>query len=248
MAAAITVRGLTKHFGGVPALEDLSFDVLENEVRCVVGPNGAGKSTLFRALSGIMKPDSGSVTILGRDIRGMPARMVARHGVATKFQVPRVFPTLTVAEHVRLASRVGASYGELLGLRRSPQEQQTQSVSDTLESMGLVDQMDRAAGELSHGERQWLEIVMTLVTDPRVLLLDEPGAGMSPDEKTRTVGLINRLAGTMTVLVIEHDLDFVKRIAHRVLVMHQGALLVEGTFAEIAASDDVKRVYLGREE
>lgn len=244
---AIVARGLSKHFGGVPALDGLTFSVRHHEILCIVGPNGAGKSTLFRALSGIAPPDSGSISILGTDISGLSSREVARLGVATKFQVPRVFSSLTAGEHINLATQVGHSVVQMIGSRDTGAPSDA-AVLELLGEMGLDAVSDKSAGELGHGERQWLEIVMTLATSPRLLLLDEPGAGMSPDEKIRTAELLERLSDHMTILVIEHDLNFVKLVAHRVLVMHQGGLLIEGSFKEISSDPEVGRVYLGSSE
>jgi urea transport system ATP-binding protein len=243
---AITGSGLHKHFGGVAALDDLSIAVREREIRCVVGPNGAGKSTLFKVLAGLERPDSGDVRILGQQTTGLAAREVARLGVATKLQTPRVFPSLTVREHLSLAARAGQRTHHLLGLgRRRGSTDVDELVDELLEDLGLAASRDRRADELSHGESQWLEIVMMLSTRPRILLLDEPGAGMAPEEKVRTAMLLRRLAEAVTLVVIEHDLTFVQLVAHSVLVMHRGRVLTEGSFDEISANEDVRRVYLG---
>lgn len=243
---AIDASGLHKHFGGVAALDDFSISVGEREIRCVVGPNGAGKSTLFKVLAGLERPDAGVIRILGERTTGMPAHDVARLGVATKLQTPRVFPSLTVREHLGLAARAGQPVRELLGLRRRRGSVQVdEMVDELLEELGLATTRDRVAAELSHGESQWLEIVMMLSTRPKILLLDEPGAGMAQEEKWRTAMLLRRLADTVTLVVIEHDLAFVQLIAHTVMVMHRGRLLTEGSFDEISTNDDVRRVYLG---
>jgi ABC-type uncharacterized transport system ATPase subunit len=244
--AAIKAMALHKHFGGVAALDDFSISVGDREIRCVVGPNGAGKSTLFKVLAGIERADSGDVRILGHATTGLPARDVARLGVATKLQTPRIFPSLTVREHLSLAARAGQRVHQLLGLgRRRASVEVDELVDELLEDLGLAASRDRIADELSHGESQWLEIVMMLSTRPRILLLDEPGAGMAQEEKARTALLLRRLAETVTLVVIEHDLAFVRLVADRVMVMHRGALLTEGTFDEISSNEDVRRVYLG---
>lgn len=242
----IEAAGLSKHFGGVAALDDFSIAVAEREIRCIVGPNGAGKSTLFKVLAGLLTPDAGSVRILGRDVAGMGARRIARMGVATKLQIPRVFPSLTVREHLQLASRAGRGVGELLGARRRGDDRVVEvAVTDLLGELELDRSRDRLASELSHGERQWLEIAMMLATRPRILLLDEPGAGMGPEEKLRTAGLLKTLSESMTVVVIEHDLAFVQTIAHNVIVMHRGRLLTQGSFEQISTDPQVGVVYLG---
>jgi len=243
---AITATGLHKHFGGVAALDDFSISVGHNEIRCIVGPNGAGKSTLFKVLAGLIPADDGSVSILGHDTTRLPAREVARLGVATKLQTPRVFPSLTVREHLGLAARAQDRVHRLLGLgRRSESSEADELVDDLLAELGLADSRDRLADELSHGESQWLEIVMMLSTRPKILLLDEPGAGMASEEKARTAALLARLSETVTLVVIEHDLAFVQLIAHKVMVMHRGRLLTEGSFDEISADPEVRLVYLG---
>ncbi len=203
----ISATGLTKHFGGVAALNDFSIEVSDREIRCIVGPNGAGKSTLFKVLAGLIRPDSGKVSILGQDVAGRNAREIARMGVATKLQIPRIFPSLSVHAHLELATRTGMGVPELLGLRRRRAAAAANAlIEELLDDLGLARTRDRLAAELSHGERQWLEIVMMLATQPRILLLDEPGAGMSIEDKTRTAELLQRLTDRIAVVVIEHDL------------------------------------------
>jgi ABC-type uncharacterized transport system ATPase subunit len=244
--AVVVASGLSKHFGGVAALDDFSITVHEREIRCIVGPNGAGKSTLFKVLSGLLQPDSGSMTILGRDAIGYSARRIARMGVATKLQVPRIFPSLTVREHLGLAARARSGVPQLLGVRRRRETAGVEAgIDELVADLGLFKTRDRAAQELSHGERQWLEIVMLLAARPRILLLDEPGAGMAPDEKARTAELLRRLSDSITIVVIEHDLQFVQLIAHNVMVMHRGRLLTHGSFDEISQDPQVGLVYLG---
>ena len=243
---AIKATGLQKHFGGVAALDDFSISVSPNEIRCIVGPNGAGKSTLFKVLAGLLKPDDGNINILGHDTTQLPAREVARLGVATKLQTPRVFPSLTVREHLGLAARAQNRVHQLLGLgRRSESHATDELIDELLGDLGLADSRDRLADELSHGESQWLEIVMMLSTRPQVLLLDEPGAGMAAEEKARTADLLRRLSESVTLVVIEHDLAFVQLIAHKVMVMHRGRLLTEGSFEKISSDPEVRLVYLG---
>lgn len=246
---AIAATGLHKSFGGVAALADFSISVARAEIRCIVGPNGAGKSTLFKVLAGLTTPDAGRVAVLGQDVTRRDPRIIARLGVATKLQIPRVFPTLTVAEHLALASRAQMGVASLMGVRRRQRATEADAdVERLLADHDLAALRDRPGDALSHGQRQWLEIVMLLATRPRVLLLDEPGAGMSVDDKARTAELIRRLGNDIAVIVIEHDLAFVQLIAHRVMVMHRGRLLTEGTFDEIASDPQVRLVYLGSDE
>ncbi len=244
----LSAAGLHKHFGGVAALDDFSISVASQEIRCIVGPNGAGKSTLFKVLAGLERADTGGVHILGQDTTKLPAREVARLGVATKLQTPRIFPSLTVREHLGLAARSQHRVHQLLGLSRNDVVHVDELVDELLTDLGLADSQSRLADELSHGESQWLEIVMMLSTRPKILLLDEPGAGMAQEEKARTVSLLRRLAETVTMVVIEHDLAFVQLIAHKVMVMHRGRLLTEGSFDEISTNEEVRRVYLGTGE
>lgn len=242
----IEARGLTKRFGGVTALDNVSLTVDRGQIRCVVGPNGAGKSTLFKVLAGIERPDSGSLRILGSDALGVGPRRMARRGLATKLQIPRVLPSLTVQEHLELAALATRGFGEWIGvLHRGHMQGVRRRVADLLELLELTPIAGRYAAELGHGERQWLEIGMMLATEPKVLLLDEPGAGMAVSEKARTTALLKRLVERTTLVVIEHDMQFVQEIAHNVLVMHRGAVLVEGPFDEIARHPEVMRVYLG---
>jgi ABC-type uncharacterized transport system ATPase subunit len=242
----ITATGLTKRFGGVAALDDFSFSVRERDIRCIVGPNGAGKSTLFKVMAGVLQPDEGSMRILGRDTTGLAARHISRMGVATKLQIPRIFPSLTVREHLALAARAGSGLAKLLGLRGRREAVAMEGTIDAMiAEMSLLPSRDRLARELSHGERQWLEIVMMLATRPRILLLDEPGAGMAAEDKARTAALLHRLSEDMTIVVIEHDLAFVQLIAHDVIVMHRGRILAQGTFDEISHDPQVGLVYLG---
>jgi len=246
-APVLTGTGLTKRFGGVAALDDFAIALAPREIRCIVGPNGAGKSTLFKVLAGLARPDTGTVTVLGREVTGAPAREIARLGVATKLQIPRVFPSLTVREHLLLSRRAGAGVADLLGVtHRGSAAAVAQHVAELLEELGLAAMRDRPAHELSHGQRQWLEIVMLLASEPRILLLDEPGAGMGEEEKARTADLLRRLSETISILVIEHDLAFVNLVAHDVMVMHRGRLLTQGSFDEISRDPEVGLVYLGR--
>jgi ABC-type uncharacterized transport system ATPase subunit len=243
---AVSGTGLHKHFGGVAALDDFSITGGTGEIRCIVGPNGAGKSTLFKVLVGLERPDAGSVHVLGHRTTGLPARAIARLGVATKLQTPRIFPSLTVREHLGLAARARHSVHHLLGLGHPADSARADELVDGLMvELGLTALHDRVADELSHGESQWLEIVMMLSARPRLLLLDEPGAGMAPDEKIRTAELLRKLSEKVTIVVIEHDLAFVQLVAHSVTVMHRGRLLAEGSFGDISSDVEVRRVYLG---
>jgi ABC-type uncharacterized transport system ATPase subunit len=230
----LEVTALTKHFGGLRAVHlDLSVDV--GELRCLIGPNGAGKSTFFRMLSGSMRPSSGTVRFRGRDITGWDAFRVARLGMSIKFQVASVLEELSVRDNLHLAAEF--RFGNREGRRRA---------AEMLEVVGLTERADHPATWLSHGEKQWLEIGMASVGEPALILLDEPTAGMTADEMTKTVRLLKRLNEAATVIVVEHDMNFIRMIAGRVTVMHQGEVFAEGSMEEIERNEGVRDIYLGK--
>jgi len=230
----LTVDALTKHFGGLRALH-LSLSVEEGELRCLIGPNGAGKSTFFKLLTGSLPPTAGSVRFRGRDITGWDAFRVARLGVSIKFQVASVFEELSVRENLVTAAEFKYGYRE--GQRRA---------AAMLDAIGLRERAaDRAAG-LAHGEKQWLEIGMASIAEPALVLLDEPTAGMTMEEVKKTGALLRRLNESATVIVVEHDMNFIRMIARRVTVMHQGEVFAEGSMEEIEANERVRDIYLGK--
>jgi urea transport system ATP-binding protein len=232
----LEVRALTKHFGGLRAVHlDLTVDA--GELRCLIGPNGAGKSTFFRMLSGAMRPSSGTVRFRGRDITGWDAFRVARLGMSIKFQVASVLEELTVLDNLHLAAEY--RFGNREGRRRA---------LDMVEIIGLTERADHLATWLSHGEKQWLEIGMASVGEPTLVLLDEPTAGMTLPEVKKTVRLLQRLNETATVIVVEHDMNFIRMIARRVTVMHQGEVFAEGSMEEIEGNPAVRDIYLGKSD
>lgn len=237
MSALLEVKALGRAFGGVMAVQAVDLKVAPGEVACIIGPNGAGKSTLLNMLCGVLAPSRGDIVFEGASILGLRKAQVARRGIARKFQVPSVFETLTVAENLELAAR-GAAARASTRARMEPAE--------LLRRIELEEVRDRLAGELAHGQKQWLEIGMALATGPKLLLLDEPTAGMTPDETASTARLVRSLAGELAVLAIEHDIQFVRDLAARTIAMHQGRVIAEGPFDEIAADPLVKEVYLGR--
>jgi urea transport system ATP-binding protein len=242
---ALSTHGLSKRFGGLTAIDRVDLCVAEGELRCLIGPNGAGKTTLFNLVTGKLRPDAGRVYLFGEDITGWDVQAVARRGVGRKFQTPNVFEDLTVLDNLLVAAQSRLS---MLPLLRSAGERHYEEVvSSTLEQIRLKEKRDYLAGALSHGEKQWLEIGMVLVSQPRLLLLDEPTAGMTPDETRETAHLLREIASAMTTVVIEHDLKFVREIGTQITVLHRGAILAEGPIDEIAANDMVRNVYLGRE-
>ena len=239
----LQVRGLTVSFDGFKAVDDLSLSVERNELRVVIGPNGAGKTTLLDMICGKTKPSTGSVLFNGIELTRLAEHEIVRAGVGRKFQTPSVYEDLTVLENFEISLPRTHGLFQSLTFRRSP------AITQRIEAMAaevlLGDQLDRRAGQLSHGQKQWLEIGMLLMQEPELVLLDEPVAGMSPREREETGDLLRRISAGKSVVVIEHDMDFVKRIAHKVTVLHQGKVLSEGTVAQVQDDPRVIDVYLG---
>jgi branched-chain amino acid transport system ATP-binding protein len=230
----LRATNLNKRFGGVVAAKDISFSLTPGELRCVIGPNGAGKSTFFALLSGIQTPDSGRIFLNGHDVTRLEPFRRVRRGIGLTFQTNRTFHTMTVAENLETARGVGTTPDAPYFAR-------------ALDAFGLTHRMDQRAAELGHHELQWLEICMALRRGPSLLLLDEPTAGMSPAETLRTAGVLRDLnASGLTIVVVEHDIAFVRAAAQTVTVLHQGAIFAEGTVDEITARDDVRSIYLGK--
>ncbi|MBS0003033.1 MAG: urea ABC transporter ATP-binding protein UrtD [Thioalkalivibrio sp.] len=241
------VDDVSVSFDGFKALDHLSLAVDEGELRCIIGPNGAGKTTMMDVITGKTRPDSGRV-YFGRDIDllDLDAYQIARGGIGRKFQKPTVFEALTVLDNIELSLASHKGTWKTLFARVDPA--QARRIDEVLVTIGMQDQRHRTAGALSHGEKQWLEIGMLLMQNPRVLLVDEPVAGMTGNETERTAELLTSLAGEHTVIVVEHDMAFVRSIARRVTVLHQGTVLAEGSMNQIQADPHVVEVYLGEEE
>ena len=242
-AALLEIHDLHVAFDAFHAVDGLDLLLSEHEVRFVIGPNGAGKTTLIDAITNLVRPTSGSILFAGTQLVGRSEHAIVRAGIGRTFQTPSVFEQLTVLENVDIAASFRLPVRSLLRRRRGMSDE----VRAGLDAVGLQDLCDEPAGSLSHGQRQWLEVGMVLVQRPRLLLLDEPVAGMTEKERLRTGELITRIAheGT-TVLVVEHDMDFVRRFAHKVTVMHEGKVLTEGSVAEVQQDETVREVYLGR--
>ncbi|MGF7131458.1 branched-chain amino acid transport system ATP-binding protein [Paraburkholderia sp. EB58] len=236
MTTLLETRALTKRFGGAQVINGIDFQVTAGEIRCVIGPNGAGKSTFFKLITGEHRPSEGSVHFLGRDMSHVLPHERIRMGMSIKFQIPGVFPELTVRQHLQL------------GLHRA-RDDRPESLDALLQRFMLEGEESVLAGNLSHGKKQWLEIAMAVSLGPKLLFLDEPVAGMSVEETHATGELIMRLreAG-LTIMVVEHDMTFVKQIASRVTVLHGGRLFADGPLDEILARDDVAEIYLGRKK
>jgi urea transport system ATP-binding protein len=239
----LEIRDLVVAFDGFHAVDGLDLTLHEHEVRFVIGPNGAGKTTLIDAITNLVRPTSGSIRFADEELVGRKEHAIVRAGVGRTFQTPSVFEQLTVLENVDIAATFRLPFRSLLRRRKGMSDE----VAQALHSVNLTEQRHDAAGSLSHGQKQWLEVAMVLVQRPRLLLLDEPVAGMTQKERLRTGELITQIAkeGT-TVLVVEHDMDFVRRFAHKVTVMHEGKILTEGTVAEVQQDETVREVYLGR--
>jgi urea transport system ATP-binding protein len=242
MTALLCVQGLNVVFDGFRAVTDLDFAVEPGELRFVIGPNGAGKTTLIDCITGRTRPASGSITFDGREILGRREHRIVRLGIGRTFQTSVVFEELTVGENLDLAASFRRPLVSLLRRRKGYPD----DVAQVLQTTGLADLVERKAGVLSHGQRQWLEIGMLMVQQPRLLLLDEPVAGMSREERERTGTLLVEIARTHTVVVIEHDMEFLRRFANVVTVLHEGRLLRQGTVAEVQSDPRVQEVYLGR--
>jgi branched-chain amino acid transport system ATP-binding protein len=222
---------VTKRFGGLVAVNDVSITFQPGRIHGVIGPNGAGKTTLFNVVSGVMTPSAGSIIFRGREITGYPPHRIAAMGLARSFQTPRVFPSLTVQENVALAAERTGSDGV--------------KCERVLESAWLYERRHVRASELSHGEKKRLDVAQAVAQEPELLLLDEPTAGMNANETRDIARLVRSLADGHTVVVIEHDIDFVKQLADFVTVLDRGRILFEGTVSEVIANKEVRDRYLG---
>jgi urea transport system ATP-binding protein len=242
MTALLEITGLEVVFDGFRAIDGVDLTVREGELRFLIGPNGAGKTTIIDVVTGLTKPVAGSVRFAGVELLGRREHEIVRYGVGRTFQTATVFEELSVAENLDLAANFRRPLRSLLRVRKEIGAK----VEEVLATTGLAELADRPAGILSHGQRQWLEIGMLVAQDPRLLLLDEPVAGMSADERELTGALLRDLAQRHTVVVVEHDMAFLRRFAEAVTVLHEGRVLVEGTVAQVQADARVQEVYLGR--
>jgi ABC-type uncharacterized transport system ATPase subunit len=232
----LETRGLGMRFGGVQAVRDVDFMLAERELRCLIGPNGAGKSTFFKMLTGQLQPTSGQVLLRGQDISREAPHQIARRGIGIKTQAPTVFEGLSVRENLWLSATRVARGARARAL-----------VDDMLERMGVGEVAGRVVGELAHGQRQWVELGVVLATDPDLVLLDEPAAGMTDKEVLRTVDLVREINKTKALIVVEHDMQFIRMIAGKVTVFNQGAVLVEDDVEAILKNPTVRDVYLGKQ-
>ena len=242
-APLLQTAGLTKVFGGLTAVQRVTFAVRRGELRAVIGPNGAGKTTFFNVLTGVLRASGGRITFRGQDITNLPAHAVSRLGIARSYQITNIFGDLSVFENIRIAAQSRVTHYRCWG-NADRLDAVNQRAEEMLRLLGLGAKRHVRAAELSHGEQRYLEIGIALATDPEFLLLDEPTAGMSPEETRRTAEFVRKLAGRVTIVLVEHDMEVVMGVSDRITVLNYGEILAEGTPAEIRENADVRRVYL----
>jgi len=244
--ALLETRGLTKAFGALTAVDGVGLGIAAGSLHSVIGPNGAGKTTLFNLLTGTFPPDSGSIVLDGRDVTGAPAHRVAHLGLARSFQRTNVFPAFSLLDNAWIAAfATGRSRRGLMWRRRDRYPEAAERARAALADVGLAGKADQPARAISHGEQRQLELAIALAAAPRVLLLDEPAAGLSPEETRRMVELVRALKRRYTIVLIEHKIDIIMSVSDRVSVMNFGRLIAEGSPEEIRANPEVRRAYLG---
>lgn len=245
--ALLELDGLTRRFGGIVAVDGVTMRVAAGEVRAVIGPNGAGKSTLFNLVTGVIKPTSGTVRFSDETLTGLPADEICQRGISRTFQITALFPQMTARENARLSAQARhARRWQPYGGGAVFADAETRADA-ALERLGLMHVAQRPAGLLSHGDQRLLEVAMALAQQPRLLLLDEPTQGLSVEETEHAVATLAGLLadGAMTVLLVEHDMEVVFRLAHMITVLHRGAVIADGTPDQVKSNDDVQRAYLG---
>lgn len=235
MAAVLTARDIDMRFGGITALSEVDFALEDGDIHCVIGPNGAGKSTFFKVITGQLKPTRGRVHVGAHEVTGLPCYRIARRGIGIKTQVPQLFDGLSVEENIWLAAR-----------RNLPGREVGAAVESALDEVGIAAHAKVVVGQMAHGLRQWVEIAMVLAGRPRIVLLDEPAAGMSDEEVDRMAALLRRIGSSRTMIVVEHDMRFIRQIASRVTVFHRGRIFIEGSADAVLADQGVRDIYLGR--
>jgi branched-chain amino acid transport system ATP-binding protein len=241
----LETNGLTRHFGGVTAVDGVDISVPEGEITSLIGPNGAGKTTLFNILAGALEPSSGVVRFRGEEITGLSPEAIARKGIARSFQVTNVFEGLTVLENVCVAVQARHNGGWNVYQHVDNREDYTEEAHEMLSVVGLEDEHDRIAGSLSHGDKRSLEIGLALAIEPELLLLDEPAAGMSQTRIEEMLDLIDDLAGEYTILFVEHNMDIVMNISDTVMVLQKGAIIASGPPSDVQTDESVQKAYLG---
>jgi branched-chain amino acid transport system ATP-binding protein len=244
--AILETQNLSKSFGALAAVSEVSLKIEAGTLHSIIGPNGAGKTTLFNLLTGTFAPTSGSLKLDGRDITGTPAHRIAHLGLARSFQRTNVFPALSLLDNVWVAAfACGPSWAGLAWRPAARYPALVERAHQALADVGLAGKAERLAREISHGEQRQLELAIALAAAPRVLLLDEPAAGLSPEETRRMVALVRELKGRYTIVLIEHKMDIIMSVSDRISVMHFGKLIAEGTPEEIQRDPEVRRAYLG---
>jgi len=246
MSMLLEVDGVSVSFDGFRAINNLSINFAEAELRAIIGPNGAGKTTFMDIVTGKTNPDTGKVIWGERNISllGRSESQIAREGIGRKFQKPTVFEEQTVRQNLAMALK--NPRGPFAVLMHKKTGANGQKIEEIAEEIGLLDSLTRRAGELSHGQKQWLEIGMLLAQEPRLLLVDEPAAGMTIEEREKTTDILRRAAHTRAVVVVEHDMEFVRRLNCKVTVLHEGSVLAEGSLDHVTSNPKVIEVYLGR--
>ena len=246
MSTLLELSGVSVSFDGFKAINNLSFQIAEPELRAVIGPNGAGKTTFMDIVTGKTKPDEGKVLFGEKSMSlvGMSESQISRAGIGRKFQKPTVFEAQSVRENLAMALKNPRGPFDVLFYRKT--KSGAERIEAIAEQVGLIEELTRLAGELSHGQKQWLEIGMLLAQDPRLLLVDEPAAGMTPAEREKTTDILVEAATTRSVVVVEHDMEFVRRLNCKVTVLNEGSVLAEGSIDHVTQDPQVIDVYLGR--
>lgn len=247
-ASILSIQGLNKRFGGLVATDNVSLDVIPGEVHSIIGPNGAGKTTLIAQLSGMLEPDEGKVIFDGKDITDLSAADRSLAGLARSFQITSILPDFTTLQNVALAVQAHAGHSFRFWKPAATDPELVDPARDILRRLELSHREDVPAGALSHGEQRQLEIGMALATEPKLLLLDEPMAGMGPEASVRMTEFLKTLKGAYSILLVEHDMDAVFELADRISVLVYGRVIATGTADEIRANDEVRKAYLGDEE